>query len=84
MEDKEIQNSKFKIALITIFLIVLLKIGGWALKVPENTTDSANNSLVMLALGYVTAKTAQNIFKKPNDQINKKIDLQNFPKDTQG
>jgi len=81
--EKEIQNSRFKLALLTIILIVTLKIGGFYLKVPENTTDSANNSLVLFVLGYIGAKTAQNTFKNKNDNKNKEIDLGNLPKDTQ-
>jgi len=81
--EKEIQNSRFKLALLTIILIVTLKIGGFYLKVPENTTDSANNSLVLFVLGYIGAKTAQNTFKNKNENKNKEIDLGNLPKDTQ-
>ena len=81
--EKEIQNSRFKLVLLTIILIVTLKIGGFYLKVPENTTDSANNSLVLFVLGYIGAKTAQNTFKNKNDNKNKEIDLGNLPKDTQ-
>jgi len=81
--EKEIQNSRFKLVLLTIILIVTLKIGGFYLKVPENTTDSANNSLVLFVLGYIGAKTAQNTFKNKNENKNKEIDLGNLPKDTQ-
>ena len=81
--EKEIQNSRFKLALLTITLIVTLKVGGFYLKIPDVTTDSANNSLVLFVLGYIGAKTAQNTFKNKNDNKNKEIDLGNLPKDTQ-
>jgi uncharacterized membrane protein len=81
--EKEIQNSRFKLALLTIILIVTLKIGGFYLKVPENTTDSANNSLVLFVLGYIGAKTAQNTFKNKNDNKNKEINFDNLPKDSE-
>lgn len=85
--EQEIQNSRFKLVLLTIFLIVSLKIGGHYLNISNVTTDSANNSLVIFVLGYIGAKTAQNTFTKTNKNDNNKknteIDKNNLPKDTQ-
>jgi hypothetical protein len=85
--EKEIQHSRFKLVLLTIFLIVSLKIGGHYLNISDATTDSANNSLVIFVLGYIGAKTAQNTFIKTNkndkNKKNTEIELDNLPKDTQ-